>query len=228
MALSLYTKVINFKPALLTVNIARLNLMFQQIVTSSLELLINKVLALNTDKIDLSKLEQKTLSIILSELSFPISLTLNNNSVIVSGLTECADCTIKTSIKTLQELKAEQQLTELIKQNKLDLTGDIKVAQQFANLAENLNIDWQSELAAHIGDMPTHKLMQLGKQVAKKLEFASKQIEADASEYIVHEKRLVVTRSQIEQFNKQVNQVSNHVDDISARINALTKGLSNT
>ncbi|OUR91691.1 hypothetical protein A9Q81_17680, partial [Gammaproteobacteria bacterium 42_54_T18] len=134
--------------------------MLQQAFSSSIELLINKVLSLNTSKIDLKKLEQKTLTIILSEVNFPISLSVNNNKVIVSGLTERADCTVNTSIKTLQELKAQQQLTELIKQNKLDLTGDIKVAQQFTNLAESLNIDWQSELAAHIGDMPTHKLMQ--------------------------------------------------------------------
>lgn len=202
--------------------------MLQQAFTSSVELLINKVLSLNTSKVDLKKLEQKTLTVILSELSFPISLSVDNNQVIVSGLTERADCTINTSIKTLQELKAEQQLTELIKQDKLDLTGDIKVAQQFANLAENLNIDWQSELATHIGDVPTHKLAQLGKQISDKLKFAANQIKADASEYIVHEKRLVVTQSQIVHFNQQVSQLSNQVDDISKRIEALTKGISNT
>jgi ubiquinone biosynthesis protein UbiJ len=202
--------------------------MLQQALNSSLELIINKVLSLNTSKVDLKKLEQRTLTIVLSELSFPISLSVSNNKIIVSGLTDRADCTVNTSIKTLQELKAEQQLTELIKQNKLDLTGDIKVAQQFANIAETLNIDWQSELATHIGDMPTHKIMQFGKQVASKLEFASKQIQADASEYIVHEKRLVVTRSQIEEFNLQVNQIKNQVDQVSNRIEALTKGLSST
>ena len=202
--------------------------MLQQALTSLIELLINQALALNIDEVDLYKLEQKTLTVILSELNFPLSLTVSDHKIIVSGLTERADCTVQTSLKTLQQLKAEQQLTELIKQNKLDLSGDIKVAQQFIHLAENLNIDWQSELAAHIGDVPTHKLMQLGKRVANKLQFANKQIQADASEYIVHEKRLVVTRSQIEQFNQQVSQVSDQTDDLSARIDELTKGLSTT
>lgn len=200
--------------------------MLQQVLTSSLELLVNKALSLNTSKVDLKKLAQKTLTLTLSELNFPISLSVDNNNIIVSGLTERADCTIKTSIKTLQLLQAEQQLTDLIKQDKLELSGDIKVAQQFASVAENLNIDWQSELAAHIGDVPTHKLMQLSKNIADKFQFASKQIQADASEYLVHEKRLVVTRSQIEPFIQQVNQVSKQVDDIALRIQALTKGLS--
>lgn len=202
--------------------------MLQQIFTSSIELLINKVLLLNSDALDLKKLEQKTLTIVLSELTFPISLTVTNNKVIVSGLIDRADCTVSTSIKTLQALKNKQSLTDLIKQNKLDLSGDIKVAQQFTHLIENLNIDWQSELANHIGDLPTHKLMLLGKQVNNKFQFATKQIKADASEYIVHEKRLVVTRSQIEYFNQQVNQISNQVDQLSNRLEALTKGHLNT
>lgn len=201
--------------------------MFQQALTSSLELLINKTLSLNTNPIGLNKLEQKTLTVILAELNFPISLSVNNNKVLVSGLTDRADCTINTSIKTLQKLKAEQQITELIKQGKLDLAGDIKVAQQFASIAENLNIDWQSELATHIGDVPTHKLMQLGKKITGKLQFAAQQIKADASEYIVHEKRLVVTRSQLAHFNHQVSEVSLQVDEISARIANLGKQLNN-
>lgn len=202
--------------------------MLQQVFSSSLELLINKTLSLNTSNVDLSKLEQKTLTIVLSEFNFPISISVNNQKVIVSGLTERADCTIKTSIKTLQAIKAEQQITELIKQDKLALTGDIKVAQQFASVAENLNIDWQSELATHIGDVPTYKLMQLGKKISSKVQFASKQISADASEYLVHEKRLVVTRSQLENFNQQVSQLTHQVDNIATRIEALTKGHSNT
>jgi len=201
--------------------------MLQQAFTSSLELLINKTLSLNISNVELTKLEQKTLTVILSELNFPISFSVNNANVLVSGLTERADCTIKTSINTLQELKAEQQLTELIKQNRLDLSGDIKVAQQFASLAENLDIDWQSELANHIGDVPTHKLVQLGKKVAEKFQFATKQIKADASEYLVHEKRLVVTRSQIEHFNQQVCTISNQVDEIATRIANLSKQKQN-
>lgn len=200
-------------------------LMVSQALTSALEIIINKTLALSTANVSIEELIQKTITLELAELGFPLSFTAcksnKNSSIVVTTLTENSDCTIKTSISTLQELKAEQQITELIKKDKLDLTGDIKVAQQFASLAEKLDIDWQSELANRIGDIPTHKLMQLGKLVSEKLQFASKQINADASEYIVHEKRLVVTRSQVEQFNNQVFEVSKQVDELNQRISAL-------
>lgn len=207
------------------------NLMIAQTLAAALEVIINKALALSTTHTSLEKLTQKTLTLKLAELGFSLSFSVCNASqtpqIMVTTLTERADCTIKTSINTLRALKAEQQITELIKQDKLDLTGDIKVAQQFASLAENLEIDWQSELANHIGDIPTHKLMQLGKKISAKLQFAAKQIEADASEYIVHEKRLVVTRSQVDQFNHQVFEVSQQVDKLNQRIAKLISRKTN-
>ena len=201
------------------------NLMIPQMMTSALEVVINKTLALSTANVSLKKIAQKTLTLELAELGFPMSFTVSNTTenhqVMVTAQTDHTDCTIKTSINTLRELKAEQKITELIKKDALNLTGDIKVAQQFASIAEHLDIDWQSELANHIGDVPTHKLMQLGKRVSEKVQFATKQVDADASEYLVHEKRLVVTRSQVEQFNQQVNQVSKQVNELEQRLSQL-------
>ena len=206
-------------------------LMVSQVLASTLEVVINKALALSSADSSLEKLNQKNLTLILEELGYPLSFTVCNVTtpaqIIVTALTERADCTISTSINTLRELKAEQQITELIKQNKLDLTGDVKVAQKFASLAENIDIDWQSELANYIGDIPTYKLTQLGQKLSSKIQFATKQIKADASEYIVHEKRLVVTRNQVEQFNQQVSEIEKQVDDISQRISRLVNQNSN-
>lgn len=200
-------------------------LMVSQALTAALEVIINKTLTLETASVSLEKLTQKTITLELTELGFPLSFTVGVVSqkpqIIVTTSIEHSDCTIKTSLKTLQALKAEQQLTELIKQDKLDLTGDIKVAQEFTKFAENLAIDWQSELANIIGDIPTYKLTQLSKQIASKAQFAAKQINADASEYIVHEKRLLVTSSQINHFNLQVCEVSDQVDALELRISKL-------
>jgi len=193
--------------------------MFQQTLCSTIEFAVNQALALNINGNNvLSALEQKTLTILLTELGFPLSFSINENNFLVTSLTERSDCTVNTSVKTLLELKKEQQITELIKQEKLDVQGDIKVAQLFANIAESLEIDWQSEMAKHIGDIPTYKLSQFGKSLAKKFNFATQQIQADASEWLVHEKRLVVTSSQVHDFSRQVSDIARQVDIISERI----------
>lgn len=196
--------------------------MFQQTLCSTVEFAVNQALALNINGGNvLSALEEKTLTLVLTELGFPLSFSINENNVLVTSLTERSDCTIKTSVKTLLELKKEQQITKLIKQEKLDVQGDIKVAQLFANITESLEIDWQSELAKHIGDIPTYKLTQFGKNLAKKFNFATQQIKADASEWLVHEKRLVVTSSQINNFSQQVIDIARQTDLISERIQKL-------
>jgi ubiquinone biosynthesis protein UbiJ len=100
------------------------------------------------------------------------------------------------------------------------------VAQLFANIAESLEIDWQSEIAKHIGDIPTYKLSKFGKNVAKNFNSATQQIQADASEWLVHEKRLVVTSSQLHRFSQQVSEVSRQADTLSERIQRLAQKAS--
>lgn len=200
--------------------------MYQQFLSSVLEAIINKALNLSLNGTQgLFPLEQKNLVVHLSELGFPLSFIVNSNKVLVTSLSENPDCAIHTSIKTLVALQKEQQLTELIKQDKLDIVGDIKVAQHFANVAETLNIDWQSELAKHIGDIPTYKLTQLSKKIASKLSFASQQIQADSSEWLVHEKRLVVTNSQVSEFNLQVSKLEIDTDTFADRFLAIENAL---
>lgn len=196
--------------------------MYQQALCSVLEKIVNKALSLNIDGSDeLIPLEQKTLTIHLAELAFPLSFSIHQQAILVTTLTERSNCQLKTSISSLIELQKKQQLTELIKQDKLDILGDIKVAQQFASVFEKLSIDWQSELAEHIGDIPTYKLSQFSLWLRDKIKFAAAQIQADASEWLVHEKRLVVTHSQITAFNQEVSDIADSVVNIEQRMTSL-------
>ena len=201
--------------------------MYQQALCASIELIINKALALNNNKVSaIHKLEQQSLTLNLTELGFPICFSVNKEKVLVTSLIERSQCTIETSVKTLLTLKQEQKLTELIKQEKLDVIGDIKVAQHFASIAENIDIDWQSEIAKQLGDVATYKLSRLGKSLSEKIVFAGEQIQADVSEWLVHEKRLVVTADQLNVFNQQVTHIAEQTDDIFTRIEQLANKLA--
>jgi len=208
-------------------------LMHPQVLCSTVELTVNQALSLNIHGLDqLKTLEQKTLTVQLAEFNFPLSFTVNQKQVLVTTLTQHSNCTIVTSIKTLMALKSEQQnhqalsITEMIKQEKLDLQGDLKVAQQFAAIAESLEIDWQNELAKHIGDIPTYKLTQLGKFISNKISFANQQIQADASEWLVHEQRLVVASNQLSNFKESVIDLSQQTEHLAQRIDTLLSKFS--
>ncbi len=196
--------------------------MTQQALCAMLEAVINRVLAVNTASNEaLHKLEQKTLTIKLAELSFPVSFSVCQQQIAVTGLTERNDCQVDTSMTSLIELKKQQQITTLIKQDKLDLQGDIQVAQQFLMVAESVDIDWQTELAQHIGDIPTYKLVQMGYFLQKKIRFAGQQIQADASEWLLHEIKAVIHSDEMQRFSQQVSSTSLATDRLQNRIDLL-------
>ncbi len=197
-----------------------------QTLSATLELVINKALALNIHgNSQLDKLAGLTLTVNLSELAFPLSFTVTGGQIMVTGIEERADCEINTGIKTLLRLKKEQAVTQLIKEDLLDIQGDLKVAQGFAAVADNLEIDWQSELARYIGDIATHKLVQTGQALKKKFAFAARQIQSDAGEYLVHEQKLAVTNSQLSYFNEQVSTLAAQTQALATRLQRMDEQL---
>jgi ubiquinone biosynthesis accessory factor UbiJ len=197
-------------------------LMFAQTLSAVLETLMNQFLRYNIHGTRaLKPLSGKTLTVKLAELPFPLSFTISHEKVHVTSRDEYNDCCLITSISTLIELNKAQQLTDLIKNDQLDIQGDLKVAQRFAEIAQTLDIDWQSELAKRIGDIPTYKLGQLGRQLLNKLSFAATQIQADAGEWLVHEQRLMVTAAELTYFCHEVAQVEQQVAAISQRLDNL-------
>lgn len=208
-------------------------LMHQQLLCAVIEKAINKALQLNlAGQQELNALSGKSLAISLSELAFTLELNVSEINpeqqlIVVTSDDKSAEprcsCHIKTSLSTLRELKQEQQLTELIKQDKLDIHGDIKVAQQFARIAETLHIDWQSELAKHIGDVATHKLESLGKSLFSKVTNTGKQLSDDANEWLVHEKRLVVTEFEMKHLFTDIHQVSQQTTQLEQRLAQLAE-----
>ena len=197
-------------------------LMFAQALSAILEKLIEQFLRYNLHGTRaLKPLSEKTLTVKLGELPFPLSFTVDNEKVHVSTSEAHYDCCLVTSVSTLIELQKEQQLTDLIRNDKLDIQGDLKVAQRFADIAQSLDIDWQSELAKRIGDIPAYKLGQLGRKIVDKLNFASQQIQADASEWLVHEKRLIVTSTELLSFSHDVDVIEQQLPKLSQRIENL-------
>ena len=199
-----------------------------QLLTSTIELIANQAISMgNHSSSALTKLEQKSFGIALEELKATLCFILCDKKILVTSPdNEEFDCKISTSISTIAQLKNTQELTQLIKDNKLDISGDVKIAQHYASLFESLNIDWQSELEKHIGDIATYKLVQLTKHVSNKIKFAERQISSDASEWLVHEKKLVATEFELTQFQQQVENVSKQMTTAESTLSALFKRLN--
>ncbi len=196
-----------------------------QLLSSTIELIVNQAISIgHASEQSLAKLEHKSLVLQLAEIDTSFCMSVDGDHILVTNpehIDDSFDCLIKTSISTLIQLKNEQQLTQLIKEDKLDIIGDIKVAQQYASLFESLDIDWRSELEKHLGDIATYKLLHLAKQVGNKVSFARKQVTADATEWLVHEKKWLVTQLETLWFEDQVSELGQQMQSLASRFDAL-------
>lgn len=197
--------------------------LFSQAFCALLEILCNQALRYNLHgNKPLNTLSDKTLAILLDELGFTLCFTICNENIIVTSQTEHYHCKVITSVNTLIELNNnEQSLTNLIKADQLDIEGDFTIAQRFLDFARSLNIDWQTELAKHIGDIPTYQLGKVGSALREKLRFAQQQISADATQWLVYEKRLCVTQGELTEFSSAVTQTAEQTTALEQRLHQL-------
>jgi len=198
--------------------------MINELLCVGIEQAINRAINLNVnDAMNLAVLDGKRLAIQLTEFSMPLCLLVHDTEVFVSTDITDNDCQINASIASLVALKQQGSLTELIRTGQLDVLGELKVAQGFAQLAEALVIDWQSELANYIGDVATHKLVQFSQVAKAKAQFVTQQLVADSSEWLIHEQQLMVTQGELTHFMTQVNNTEHQVKQLHQRIAQLVQ-----
>ena len=100
---------------------------------------------------------------------------------------------------------------------RIEIAGDLAVAQQVQALLAELSIDWEELLSHTIGDVPAH---QVGRAARAALAFGQRlltKLERDTADYLQHESRLVVQRSDLEQLGRAVFTLADDLDRFEAR-----------
>ncbi|REL28660.1 hypothetical protein DXX93_20215 [Thalassotalea euphylliae] len=204
-----------------------------QLLCSAIESIANQALSLSDKPVNFAeKYQSSAMALNLAELGFTLEFRYIASKLLVTSPEQTipeqtsAECTITTSLSTLNKIRSEHQLTELIKADKLDIVGDMKVAQQFIGLAESIEIDWATAIEAHIGDVATHKLLSLAANAQRKLAFAKAQVSADMTEYVLHEQQWVVSASELRHFTQGVTSSQQSVEQLSQRVAALTEKMT--
>ena len=196
--------------------------LIQQALLSIAEPMLNHVLQYDSDASNkLKKLNNKSLSVELTDLSVNLTVKVFDNKVFVSGQSESADCVIKTSLDGLQKLSDAAQITAMIRQGQLDLEGDLHVAQGFSGLLMDNDIDWQEWLSEYLGDAMTFKLSQAIKK--QKTHWARKKRDLDytAQSALVDELRVTPDRIEVERFVADVDQLNAQTERLTLEIQKL-------
>lgn len=115
-------------------------------------------------KADLSALNGKTLHFALEDLPLNVNFVCTNNRIFVTTDTSIgADVDIKLKSSVFLALFQGEDLTELLRQDKIIIHGDVKTAQLLVDILQQIDIDFEEMLSKYTGDIIAHQVGKLTK-----------------------------------------------------------------
>lgn len=193
-----------------------------QLLSATLESAINRVLALDENSAKrLRPLAGKRLALHLQELSQPLLFVFSQRIDILICDDE-PDCLISLSVSTLPQLTDSSQLTELIRQQKLSVRGDMQLAQDMSALFKELDIDWQEHVSRYTGDVVAHHLGRVVRDGSQWLRNKAALVKRQLRDALAEEKPVLVPKGRQLQFNRDLDALTKRTEALDKRIAALS------
>ncbi len=112
--------------------------------------------------VDLSALNGKTLHFALEDLPLNVNFVCTNNRIFVTTNTSIgADVDIKLKSSVFLALLQGEDLTDLLREDKIIIHGDVKTAQLLVDLLQQIDIDFEEMLSKYTGDIIAHQVGKL-------------------------------------------------------------------
>ena len=193
-----------------------------------IESVINRYLALDPEVLDkLAQFSGKVIKLEITGINKVLYIFPTARGVQVNVEYEGeADTVLRGTPLSLFKMGLVSNTAELLLKGEVEITGDTRLGHQFKNIMSQMDIDWSEPLAALFGDGVAYQLQQTGKMLGQWGKDTVASVSTSLSEYLQEESRDVVSETELEIFNNEVDRLRNDVDRIQAQINLLVKSLS--
>ena len=189
-----------------------------------IETTINRYLALDPEMLTkLAAFNGKVIKIELSGIGKQFYLFPSDRGVDVRAeYDEDADTILRGTPIALFKMGMTSNAANMLLKGEVEITGDTRLGHQFKQAFSEMDIDWSEPLAELVGDGVAYQLQQAGKKIFSWGKQSVESVSLSTSEYLQEESRDVVTETELEIFNQNVDKVRNDVDRLEAKIKKLT------
>lgn len=167
------------------------------------------------------QLHNKVIKLQLLQLNFPLYLIFAKQIQVYSQYQGDVNVQVNADITTLYRLSEGSSLTELIKQDKLQLEGDLSTLQAFSHYLQQNPFDFAEFISKYIGDVPTHMLEQQlrqGKTFVEKLLLSTQQ---HIKELSTEEYKITPNKLEFYVFKDKIEDVSKDIATLESRLTQL-------
>ncbi|AZL86234.1 SCP2 domain-containing protein [Aliivibrio salmonicida] len=197
-------------------------------VTGVIETGLNALLKESPEsKAALHRLKEKIIHVHLNEFNKDLYFIFSQQHVdILSKFEGEVDCYLALNLSVLPQLREQNNITQLIKQDKLVLEGDLNLAQQFSALLTELKPDVEEKLSQYTGDIVAHTLVSGVKGSACWIKKQVTRQTRHAAEVLTEEWKIAPPPLEVAYFCDQVSDVEKHLAQLDARLTQLLQTAS--
>lgn len=108
----------------------------------------------------------------------------------------------------------------------ISISGDVELGQNVKKLFDEMDIDWEGHLARFTGDVVAYQVGSFFRQGFAFKRQVSESVRHNLTEYLQEELRVFPPREEINDFFKDVDDLSLRVERLAAHVNQLLKSAS--
>ncbi len=189
-----------------------------------IETTINRYLALDPEMLTkLAAFSGKVIKIELSGIGKQFYIFPSDRGVDVRAeYDDEADTVLRGTPIALFKMGMTSNAATMLLKGEVEITGDTRLGHQFKQAFSEMDIDWSEPLAELVGDGLAYQFQQASKNFASWGKQSLQSVSLSVSEYLQEESRDVVTETELEIFNQNVDKTRNDVDRLEAKIKKLT------
>ncbi len=195
--------------------------MWEQVINTAL----NKILALDPEVPEkLNAFSGKVIQIHLTIIEKDLFLVPEGDRIQVhtSYDGEVNTC-ISGSPMAIMKMMVKPDVATMLLSGEVEITGDTRPGNALKKLFREMELDWQQPVSGIIGDAATQQLETGTKKFNTWGRKALSSFNSSVSEYLQEESRDIVTGTELEIFNQQVDDLRDDTERLQARLTAILK-----
>ncbi|WP_217534370.1 ubiquinone biosynthesis accessory factor UbiJ [Vibrio metschnikovii] len=195
---------------------------FQSLITAVMETTLNTLIEDDPQlHRRLTRLKGQVIQLYIKEIDQTFTFVFSQQIDVLGAYEAQPDCYLSLSLTILPELREQANITQLIKQDKLVLQGDIQLAQKFAQLLTDCKPDLEEWLSRITGDVVAHTVVQGIKDVHQQVTSHFAKQQHYVAQVLTEEWRIAPPPLEIADFCDQVDEVKSHAARLEAKLHQL-------
>lgn len=197
-------------------------------VLAALEAAINRALELApSSKFQLAELEDHIFLVQCTSPEIDLYLQAGHQGIRLMGVYEGdITTTVRGVASDFTELATSDDPAASLINGKLTIDGDSAPLLELQKIVSELDLDWEAPLVNALGDVAGHQLAQLLRGTFKWGRQASDSLTRQLDEFIHEEARLSPPRLELEDFYKEIQELTLRTERLQSRTDRLRKRIN--